>query len=277
MDLALEPHVTPGSSVAGVIGKSTGERRWSIGELAKATGVTVRTLHHYDDIGLLRASERTSSGHRRYTEDDLRRLYRVRALRALGMPLEEIKGVLDASPEDLAEMRRLLTAQLDRLTAQMERLQRLIEQIGGLLPRLDAGSMPDSEHFMTTLEMITVLESYFTPEQREALARRRELLGPEAVEEARTRWAGLVEQLLGHVQDDTPVDDPQVQDLLRRWDELGAAFHPADVAGEQTKAAARRMWQDHSGELSRNLPWSAEKMTALTAYLERARAAQPGS
>ncbi|GII88878.1 hypothetical protein Ssi03_68680 [Sphaerisporangium siamense] len=51
-----------------------GARRWSIGELARATGVTVRTLHHYDEIGLVPASERTASGHRRYTEGDLRRL-----------------------------------------------------------------------------------------------------------------------------------------------------------------------------------------------------------
>ncbi|MFI6739357.1 MerR family transcriptional regulator [Nonomuraea sp. NPDC050451] len=70
-------------------------RRWTIGELAKASGVTVRTLYHYDEIGLARAGERTASGHRRYTEADLRRLYRVRALRGLGLSLEEIAEVLN--------------------------------------------------------------------------------------------------------------------------------------------------------------------------------------
>lgn len=60
--------------------------------------MTVRTLHHYDEIGLLRASERTAAGHRRYTAGDLGRLYRVRALRALGMSLVEIKDLLDSSP-----------------------------------------------------------------------------------------------------------------------------------------------------------------------------------
>ncbi|MFD0476938.1 MerR family DNA-binding transcriptional regulator [Nonomuraea thailandensis] len=59
-------------------GNDDGERRWSIGELAKASGVTIRTLYHYEEIGLVPASERTPSGHRRYTEADLRRLYRVR-------------------------------------------------------------------------------------------------------------------------------------------------------------------------------------------------------
>ncbi|WP_151770951.1 MerR family transcriptional regulator [Streptomyces abyssomicinicus] len=250
-------------------------RRWSIGELAQATGVTVRALHHYDEIGLLRAGERTASGHRRYTAADLRRLYRVRTLRSLGMPLEEIKRMLGA-PEDLAGTRALLAAQLEQLTAQAERLQQLVRQVGGLLRQLDTGALPDPDQFMTTLEMISMLDSYFTDEQREELARRRDALGPDAVEEARSRFAGLVEQLLGHVRDDTPVDDPGVQDLLRRWEELGSAFHAEGAGGERTKAAARRMWQDQGAGLSRNLPWPAESMVALTAYLERARAARPG-
>ena len=57
--------------------------RWTIGDLAKASGVTVRTLYYYDEIGLVSASERTASGHRRYTDGDVRRLYRVRALTQL--------------------------------------------------------------------------------------------------------------------------------------------------------------------------------------------------
>ena len=48
---------------------------WSVGELARATGVTVRALHHYDEVGLLAPSARTAAGHRRYSDEDLRRLY----------------------------------------------------------------------------------------------------------------------------------------------------------------------------------------------------------
>jgi MerR family transcriptional regulator, thiopeptide resistance regulator len=71
--------------VISVIGKEESGPRWSIGQLAQASGLTVRALRHYDAVGLLKASERTASGHRRYTEADLRRLYRVRALRSLGL------------------------------------------------------------------------------------------------------------------------------------------------------------------------------------------------
>ncbi|MFD1047756.1 MerR family transcriptional regulator [Kibdelosporangium lantanae] len=51
------------------------QARWSVGAVAKASGLTVRTLHHYDELGLLTPSARTHSGHRRYTEGDLNRLF----------------------------------------------------------------------------------------------------------------------------------------------------------------------------------------------------------
>lgn len=103
-----------------MIEKDDDERRLSIGELARATGMTVRALRHYDEIGLLRASERTVSRHRRYTTEDLRWLRRVRALRDLAMPLDEIRGVLGASPQDMVGMRSLLASHLDELTAQAD-------------------------------------------------------------------------------------------------------------------------------------------------------------
>ncbi len=59
----------------------------SVGELARATGVTVRALHHYEEIGLLPPSARTVSGHRRYGDEEMQRLYRIVALRGLGLSL----------------------------------------------------------------------------------------------------------------------------------------------------------------------------------------------
>ena len=69
---------------------------------------------------------------------------------------------------------------------------------------------------------------------------------------------------------DTAVDDPRVQNLVRRRDELGAAFHAGD---EQTKQAAQQMWRDHRTELSQRLPWPADQVAGLVAYLEGARQA----
>ncbi|MGI5291525.1 MerR family transcriptional regulator [Nonomuraea polychroma] len=85
-------------------------RRWKIGQLAAATGVTVRTLRHFDQIGLLCPAERSAAGHRVYTGDDVRRLYRILALRELRLPLAEIARSLDG-----ADLRETIAGQLEQV------------------------------------------------------------------------------------------------------------------------------------------------------------------
>jgi MerR family transcriptional regulator, thiopeptide resistance regulator len=101
---------------------TTSRRRWRIGELADATGLTVRTLHHYEHIGLLAPAARTEGRQRLYDENDVRRLYRIRALRDLGLSLEDIGRMLD---EDRASLGDVLRAHRARVNAELERLGRL--------------------------------------------------------------------------------------------------------------------------------------------------------
>ena len=70
-------------------------RSWKIGELARATGLTVRTLHHYDSLGLLRPSERSPAGYRLYGAEDVVRLQKIVSLRQLGFSLDAIRDCLD--------------------------------------------------------------------------------------------------------------------------------------------------------------------------------------
>src|SRR4051812_41180548 len=70
------------------------EGPWRVGELAKATGLTVRTLHHYDDLGLLQPSGHTEAGHRLYMKADLERLQQILGLRSLGFALDQIGAAL---------------------------------------------------------------------------------------------------------------------------------------------------------------------------------------
>ena len=77
----------------------------SIGELARSTAVTTRTLRHYDQLGLLRPTSRSASGHRCYSPDDVRRLHRIVALRSFGLSLDDVAAVLGAHPDhDPAEV-----------------------------------------------------------------------------------------------------------------------------------------------------------------------------
>ncbi len=97
-------------------------RRWRIGELAAATGLTVRTLHHYEHIGLLAPAARTEGRQRLYDEQDVQRLYRIRALRDLGLPLEDVGRMLEAEGAALGDV---LRAHLARVDAELQRLGRL--------------------------------------------------------------------------------------------------------------------------------------------------------
>ena len=75
----------------------------NVGEVAALAGVTVRTLHHYDRIGLLSPSGRTSAGYRQYAPADLDRLHRVLLYRELGFSLEEVATLLDDPSADPAD------------------------------------------------------------------------------------------------------------------------------------------------------------------------------
>ncbi|MFI2617640.1 MerR family transcriptional regulator [Streptomyces sp. NPDC018584] len=95
---------------------------YSVGQVAGYAGVTVRTLHHYDEIGLLVPGERSHAGHRRYTDADLDRLQQILFYRELGFPLDEVASLLD-DPE--ADPRAHLRRQHQLLTARIARLQEM--------------------------------------------------------------------------------------------------------------------------------------------------------
>src|SRR4029453_1810919 len=138
------------------------ERRWTVGELARVTALTVRTLHHFDEIGLLRPSERSEAGHRRYTSDDVRRLYRILALRHLGMPLGEIASALDGGVDDLElAVRR----QLEQVERHLELQRQLLPQrLGALLRAMQDASEPSIDALIQTMEAM-MQDSFFTDEQ----------------------------------------------------------------------------------------------------------------
>ncbi|MDT0269513.1 MerR family transcriptional regulator [Streptomyces sp. DSM 44915] len=104
---------------------------YSVGRVAELSGVTVRTLHHYDEIGLLVPGERTPAGHRRYRDQELDRLQQILFYRELGLPLERIAALLDDPDADpRRELRRqhaLLTERIDRLRAMVTAVERAME------------------------------------------------------------------------------------------------------------------------------------------------------
>jgi len=110
------------------------ENGLKIGEFAKLTGVTVKTVLHYHKVGLLAEVPRTDSGYRLYGAAELNRMLSIKRLKSLGLNLEQIKGVL-GKPEETIDLRSVLLAiqgelqsQIDTLHERMNRIQRLLNE-----------------------------------------------------------------------------------------------------------------------------------------------------
>ncbi|MCD1260963.1 MerR family transcriptional regulator [Paenibacillus athensensis] len=122
---------------------------WKVGDIAKLTGLTIRTLHFYDQIGLFSPSGQSDSGHRLYHESDLPRLHQILSLKELGLSLEEVKAVLDGgqiSPLDVMYM------QMDRIKQHIRQQQTLLEQLGHVVKHMQGDHPPSVEDFTALLQ-----------------------------------------------------------------------------------------------------------------------------
>jgi DNA-binding transcriptional MerR regulator len=136
---------------------------YTVGEVAKAAHLSVRTLHHYDQIGLLKPSTRTNAGYRLYTDDDLRLLQQVLFFKELGFGLEEIRGIVTSPGYDQSEA---LVAQREWLTEKRLQTDALIAAVDRALQALRKGVTMNKE------DMFEVFGD-FDPAEHEAEARER--------------------------------------------------------------------------------------------------------
>lgn len=148
------------------------EKSWRVGELARETGLTVRTLHHYDQIGLLTPTGRTSGGHRCYGEDDVRRLHRIVALRGFGFALDDISDLLRAQPDH--DPRALIRQQLAVAEERIAQATGLRERLLGALDDLDRLTEPSTAEFLRMTEETNTMNKPLTADEFTRLLRRRE-------------------------------------------------------------------------------------------------------
>ena len=137
-----------------------------IGEIAKATGMTVRTLHYYEEIGLIRP-ERTDAGHRLYGPDAVERLYKISLLRRLSLPLSSVQATL-ATEGERVDLRSLMVDHLaavdERLAAESRLRGRLVKLVGSLEIEPPEDTSGD---LLSILEDMTMLDT--TLERRIAI------------------------------------------------------------------------------------------------------------
>jgi MerR family transcriptional regulator, thiopeptide resistance regulator len=130
------------------------EPRWRIGEVSARTGLTTRTLRYYEELGLLKPSERLVSGHRIYANEDLQRLYRISLLRQLGLPLSDIARELD-NPS--SELTNTITRHVEQVDQRLAALGRHRERMITLKGELSTGSPTDAE-LLDTLHELTQID-----------------------------------------------------------------------------------------------------------------------
>jgi DNA-binding transcriptional MerR regulator len=137
-----------------------------VGELAKKSGLTVRTLHHYDAIGLLTPSARADNGYRLYNRDDIARLHRIQALRGFGLTLADIGAYLTQPDKPLSD---IIARQIAMLDAQIDKAARLRDRLQELHGTLMDGKEPELADWLKTLELMTMFDRYFSQEELDRL------------------------------------------------------------------------------------------------------------
>lgn len=167
---------------------------WSIADVARMSGVTSRTLRHYDEIGLLPPARFGSNGHRYYEEADLLRLQQILLMRELGLGLREIQAVLDSQVDQVAALR----AHHQRLLAERDRLATLARTVGRTIAELEAGKDTNG---MTKINRPENLFAGFEPSSVEA----------EIESEVRERWPAAWEESRQAIDTMTAEDTEQWQ------------------------------------------------------------------
>jgi len=225
-----------------------------IGEVARLVGVSTKTIRYYHQIGLLAEPERTESGYRLYNAAHLLRLQRIRRLRALGLPLERIREILEQAPQDHEKtLRAALHSLVEELSAQILELEERRSFLQELLAR-EHLEMEDRETYL-----------FYSPEMKERLLPHLAHLGAESLE-----WGQRIDAMLGsfhwpdeyrqgferslrHVADHAdryrqlfaleerlarlahlPEDDPEVEQLAEDYvqsEEIALLFRQLEQAG----------------------------------------------
>ncbi|NEC66361.1 MerR family transcriptional regulator [Streptomyces sp. SID9727] len=256
----------------GTMTRETTSESWRVGRLAEASGLTVRTLHHWDTIGLLSPSRRTAGGHREYTEADLARLYQVLALRSLGLALDTIAVCLDAGVDPT----RLVRDHLAAVETSIEALGVLRDRLVRLDVELSAGQAPPATALVDALRAIGrtdpegehALDRHLDSGQMRVLRTRAAALGPARHYLLEVEWPELYRRADRLRTAGTPAGDPQVRRIVSRMDELSALFTGGDAG---ISAGVRAAWHDDPAAMSGEPAAPAEDWRELAAYLDRAR------
>jgi len=193
------------------------DKKYSVGEVAKMTGLTIRTLQYYDNIGILKVSGRTASGKRYYTDSDLINLQQIVFYRSLGFPIKSIEEKL-VSTMDLQEIKGVFYEQLNYLYQQAELVYSKIATLNASLKVMEVGKLPPWEILLQTMRAMPDLDilewsNFFESSDLDTI-------GNKTVEDGIAMyqaWKGINIEASALLASGINPDEPIAQSLAKRW------------------------------------------------------------
>lgn len=220
-------------------------RLLKIGELAREAGISVRTLHHYDQINLLKPKI-SESGHRIYGEKEVERLQKIISLKSMGFALKDIVICLN---EDICDLHKTLTFQMEALDQKSEEIRKAQQNLRLLLSRFSDNNGPAVEELLQFIKDMKMMEQIYTPAQLQYLKERLEKY-PEEVKEVEQAWPVLFREFEKAMKDGLKTEHPELGQLARKAQHFIDLFTGGDKAIEEkldqayahNEENALRMW-----------------------------------
>ncbi|HLR68144.1 MAG TPA: MerR family transcriptional regulator [Virgibacillus sp.] len=218
---------------------------YSIGQLSKKIGVTVRTLDYYDEIGLITPSSNTEGGHRLYDDSDVLRLEQILALKYMGFSLQQIQKILNQST---VSWKQSLEQQLRMIQQQQKHLSELERTIQGVLYSVQFENDVKWAIIFDIIHMFQkdgstvhrLFENYFDPDEREIIKH----LNEQTNENDFYKWQQIIQEVRENLNEDPGSET--AQRLARQW------MNKVDVMFSGNKKLEAKMWEaikEHSEDM----------------------------
>ena len=228
--------------------KKADEKLFKAREFAQLAGVTVRALHHYDRLHILKPARYTSSGYRLYSERDFARLEQIVALKFIGFSLEEIRKILNRDQVDLATT---LRQQREAIEEKRRRLELAVQAIQRAEYVVATSRDPGWESFAKIIEVINMQsnmdwsQKYYSEDAQAEIEKRAATIPREAIEQAQRDWAALIGEVEAAAAAGEDPASEKSQGLAARWSELIKGFtggNPEIQKGLNKMYADRNNW-----------------------------------
>ena len=234
------------------------EKLFKAREFAQLTGVTVRALHHYDGLGLLKPSRYSQAGYRLYRESDVARLEQIVALKFIGFSLNEITKILKGGPVDLATT---LRRQREAIEEKCARLDLAIKAIQRAEYVVAVNGQPSWELLAKIIEVINMqgnmdwTRKYYSEEAQHEIEKRAATIPREVIEQGQRDWMTLIKEVEAAVTEKEDPASDRAQALATRWSELIKGFTEGNA---EIQRGLNKMYADKN-----NWPASMPKLLAM--------------